>query len=68
MLYYLVVPARRAYRISVRSLLLEVLKLFRLPLGGRAYRIPWEDMDVSDPERPRVRVRKGEMERFEGGR
>ena len=66
--YYLVVPARGAYRISVRSLLLEVLKLFRLPLGGKEYRIPWDEMDLSDPGRPRVRLRKEHMERFVGGR
>ena len=66
--YYLVVPARRAYRISVRSLLLEVLKLFRLPLGGRGYRVPWEAMDLSDQLRPTIRLRKHELERYEGGR
>ena len=66
--YYLVVPARRAYRVSLRSLALEVLKLFRLPLGGHAYRIPWEEMDLSDPSRPRVRRRRAELARFEGGR
>jgi hypothetical protein len=66
--YYLVVPAQATYRISVRSLLLEVLKLFRLPLGGQGYRIPWDEMDLADPERPRVRLRKEQMERFVGGR
>ena len=66
--YYLVVPVRGAYRISVRTLLLEVLKLFRLPLGGQGYRIPWDEMDLSDPGRPRVRRRKEHMERFVGGR
>jgi hypothetical protein len=36
-------------------------------LGGRrlyeGYVVPWEQMDLSDPERPRVRVAKGELER-----
>jgi hypothetical protein len=65
--YYLVVPARRAYRISARSLLPEVLKLFRLPLGGPGYRIPWNEMDLSDPARPRVRLRGAELKEFEEG-
>ena len=66
--YYLVVPARGAYRISVRSLLLEVLKLFRVPLGGQGYRIPWDQMDLSDPGRPRVRLRKEQLGRYVGQR
>ena len=38
--------------------------LLRL-LGGRAsyqrYVVPWEDMDLSDPARPRVRRKRGEL-------
>ena len=41
-------------------------ELLRLVGGARAYEgyvVPWELMDLSDPDRPRVRVAKGELER-----
>jgi sporulation protein YlmC with PRC-barrel domain len=40
--------------------------VLRLLTGGRGYSgyvVPWQIMDLSDPERPRVRGRKGELER-----
>lgn len=31
--------------------------------GYVRYRVPWEAMDLADPERPRIRSRRGELER-----
>ena len=35
-------------------------------LGARheGYVVPWAEMDLGDPERPRVRVKKGELKRL----
>jgi hypothetical protein len=59
--YYLVGPARGTARISLASIVLEVLRLFRLPLGRPSYLVPWSGMDLSDPVRPRVRLQKSEL-------
>jgi len=32
-----------------------------LPLQRRLYRVPWQDMDLSEPHRPRVRKAKAEL-------
>jgi hypothetical protein len=59
--YYLVGPARGTYRVSFASIALEVLRLFRLPIGSPRYLVPWSEMDLSDPGRPRVRLEKSEL-------
>jgi hypothetical protein len=59
--YYLVGTARGTYRVSLGSVLLEVLRLFRLPLGRPRYLVPWSEMDLADPMRPRVRLRRSEL-------
>lgn len=61
--YYLVGPARGTYRVSLASIVLEVLRLFRLPLGRPSLLIPWSEMDLSDPVRPRVRLPRSELGR-----
>ena len=40
----------------------ELMRLFRMRHEG--YVVPWEEMDLSEPERPRVRVGKRELERL----
>ena len=59
--YYLVGTARGTDRVSFASLVLEVLRLFRLPLRRPCYLVPWSEMDLSDPMRPRVLLRKSEL-------
>ena len=56
--YYLLGTARGTYRVSLGSIILDVLRLFRLPLGRPRYLVPWSEMDLSDPARPRLRVPK----------
>ena len=59
--YFLVGPARGADRVSLASLVLEVLRLFRIPIGRPRYLVQWSEMDLSDPTRPRVRLPKSEL-------
>ena len=59
--YYLVGPVRSASRLSVSNLAAQVLALLGLPLGTRSYAVPWSDMDLSDPKRPRARRPKGAL-------
>ena len=59
--YFLVGPARGNSRVSLASIVLEVLRLFRIPIGRPRYLVPWSEMDLSDPARPRVRLPKSEL-------
>jgi hypothetical protein len=59
--YYLVGPAHGTYRVSLASIVIEVLRLLQLPIGRPRYLVPWREMDLSDPVRPRVRLRKSEL-------
>ena len=59
--YYLVGPVRSSARLSVSNLAAQVLSLIGLRMGARSYAVPWEDMDLSDPVRPRVRRPKGAL-------
>lgn len=42
--------------------------LDRLPFDRRRYRIPWRDMDLSDPDHPRARLSMRELERVQPDR
>jgi hypothetical protein len=44
-----------AHRIGLNNLPFAALGLLGLPSGGGGYVIPWQVMDLSDPERPRTR-------------
>jgi hypothetical protein len=59
--YYRVGAAHGTYRVSLGSIVLEVLRVLRLPLGRPGYIIPWDEMDLSDPARPRARLTKSEL-------
>jgi sporulation protein YlmC with PRC-barrel domain len=59
--FYRVAPARGRYRLSFDTILLEVLRLLRLPLARQSYIVPWSEMDLSDPVRPRVRLPRSEL-------
>ena len=47
----------------LRRTLLHTLSGGRL---RRGYVVDWRDMDLGDPERPRVRKRKGELRKMDG--
>jgi hypothetical protein len=59
--YYLVGPVRSSARLSLSNLAAQMLALIGLRLGARSYAVPWEDMDLSDPVRPRVRRPKSAL-------
>jgi hypothetical protein len=59
--YYRVGPAPGTYRVSLGSILVEVLRVFRFPLGRSSYSVPWSEMDLSDPMRPRARLTRSEL-------
>ena len=41
------------------------LPFFRLiPFARRGYRVPWTDIDLSDPRRPRARRRRTELQQM----
>ena len=66
--YYLVGPVRSSARLSVSNLAAQVLSLIGLRLGARSYAVPWEDMDLSDPLRPRARRPKSALHLVGSGR
>jgi sporulation protein YlmC with PRC-barrel domain len=39
----------------------ELVRLLGVPYAG--YVVPWEAMDLGEPERPRVKVKKAELKR-----
>ena len=59
--HYLVGPVRSSSRLSVGNVWYRMLALLGLPLGARSYAVPWYDMDLSDPLRPRVRRARGAL-------
>jgi sporulation protein YlmC with PRC-barrel domain len=48
-------------RLSAWSLIRPIAKLLRRRHVFSAYRVPWEEMDLSDPEHPRLRIAKGDL-------
>ncbi len=66
--YYVVGSAWGTNRVSLPGIVLEVLRLFRIPAGSTGHVIPWKEMDLSDPARPRVRLRRSELRGPDGGR
>jgi len=65
--YYLVGPARNASRLSIDNLAYRMLALLGLDFGARSYAVPWQDMDLSDPLRPRVRKVRSALSLFRPG-
>lgn len=49
-------------RLSAVSIGRTLLKLFGKHTGARAYRIPWAQLDLSDPGRPRLLCPVNELE------
>jgi sporulation protein YlmC with PRC-barrel domain len=51
---YLVGAAALAERLSIRSLVAKTLGFFGLHDRPQGFSIPWEKLDLSDPEHPRL--------------
>ena len=58
---YLVGVAAVAERLSIRSLANQVLSLFRQLDRDEGYSIPWDKLDLSDPEHPRLTCKIAEL-------
>ncbi|HET9982210.1 MAG TPA: PRC-barrel domain-containing protein [Longimicrobiales bacterium] len=56
--------ARR--RLMLATLPLHAAGVLGIPLAGSGYRIPWRELDLTDPDRPRTRCRREELPR-DGG-
>jgi hypothetical protein len=50
-------------RLSVADLSMAPLRLLGAPHAANAYRIPWQQMDLTDPARPRLRCTMDELKR-----
>lgn len=48
-------------RLSAWSLIRPVARRLRRRHVFAAYRVPWEEMDLSDPKNPKLRIAKGDL-------
>ena len=48
-------------RLSAWSLIRPIAKLLRRHHVFAAYRVPWDEMDLSDPENPKLRIAKDDL-------
>jgi sporulation protein YlmC with PRC-barrel domain len=55
---YLVGASAVVERLSAWTLIRPIKKLLRAREVVSVYRVDWQDMDLSDPERPRLRIAK----------
>jgi sporulation protein YlmC with PRC-barrel domain len=60
---YLVGRAALFHRLSARFIGQKVLRFFGAKTHG-GFRVPWKQMDLTDPRRPRLRCAKHELESF----
>jgi sporulation protein YlmC with PRC-barrel domain len=50
-------------RISTWALAVPMQKMLSASESSKPYRVPWDKMDLSDPEHPRILVPKSELKR-----
>jgi sporulation protein YlmC with PRC-barrel domain len=48
-------------RLSAWSLIRPIARLLRKRHAFSAYRVSWEEMDLTDPEHPKLRIAKGDL-------
>ena len=48
-------------RLSAWSLIRPIAKLLRARHLFSVYRVPWQDMDLSDPEHPQLRISRSDL-------
>lgn len=58
---YLIGAAGVIDRLSAWSLIRPVARRLRRRHVFAAYRVPWKEMDLSDPENPKLRIAKGDL-------
>jgi hypothetical protein len=63
-LEYVLGPFGLLERLSAWLLQLSIWRLLGGSRQWMGYKVPWDKMDLSDPERPRLRCAKGALERL----
>jgi hypothetical protein len=61
---YLLGPDALGARLAVWLTGLRLLHWLGVGQSNRGYRVPWDKMDLTDPEQPRLRCVKEELERL----
>ena len=61
---YLRGPDAMGARLAVWLTGLRMLHWLGVGKSNRGYRVPWDKMDLTDPEQPRLRCAKEELERL----
>jgi sporulation protein YlmC with PRC-barrel domain len=60
---YLIGASALIERLSARTLVRPIRRLLRSRHIYSVYEVPWQDLDLSDPERPVVRIAKRDLHR-----
>ena len=60
---YLIGASALIERLSARTLVRPIRRLLRTRHIYSVYRVPWQDMDLTDPKRPVVRIAKHDLQR-----
>ena len=54
-------------RIAAWAIAASLQRFLPVREKSKPYRVPWEQMDLSDPSRPRINVHKSELRRVRSG-
>jgi sporulation protein YlmC with PRC-barrel domain len=60
---YLIGASALIERLSARTLVRPIRRLLRSRHIYSVYEVPWQDLDLSDPKRPVVRIAKRDLQR-----
>jgi hypothetical protein len=60
---YLIGASALIERLSARTLVRPIRRLLRTRHIYSVYEVPWQDMDLTDPKRPVVRIAKRDLQR-----
>ena len=61
---YLIGASALIERLSARTLVRPIRRLLRTRHVYSVYEVPWQDMDLTDPERPVLRIAKRDLLRM----
>ena len=60
---YLIGASALIERLSARTLVRPIRRLLRTRHVYSVYEVPWQDLDLTDPKRPVVRIAKRDLQR-----
>jgi sporulation protein YlmC with PRC-barrel domain len=60
---YLIGASALIERLSARTLVRPIRRLLRTRHIYSVYEVPWQDLDLTDPKRPVVRIAKRDLQR-----